>query len=177
MKTLNLSLAQIARFWANADRSAGPDGCWPWLLSTHRRGYGQMSHGKANWKTHKVAFLISGGILTDEKPWVLHSCHNPICVNPRHLRAGSPKDNVDDMINAGRKKIVRTFGDQNGSRTHPEKLIRGEEVPASKLNAELVLELRAEESNGGSHRDLAVKYGVSHATVGHICRRKTWKHI
>jgi hypothetical protein len=133
-----------------------------------------MRHAKATWKTHQVAFLLSGGILTDEKPWVLHSCHNRLCVNPRHLRAGTRQDNVDDMVAAGRWKSGLTFGEQNGARKHPETLVRGEAVSCSKLTPDLVRALR---SDDGSQRELAIKYGVSHATVGNICRRKTWKHI
>lgn len=31
-----------------------------------------------------------------------HTCHNKMCVNPKHLYVGTQKDNIRDMINAGR---------------------------------------------------------------------------
>lgn len=31
-----------------------------------------------------------------------HSCHNPTCINIRHLSPGTPADNSRDMVEAGR---------------------------------------------------------------------------
>lgn len=34
--------------------------------------------------------------------YILHACDNPRCFNPDHLYAGTPQDNVTDMVLKGR---------------------------------------------------------------------------
>jgi hypothetical protein len=37
---------------------------------------------------------------------VQHSCDNPACVNPHHLRVGTQHDNVHDSMSKGRKPPI-----------------------------------------------------------------------
>ena len=59
------------------DRSAGPDACWPWELSTGSHGYGQA------WD-------------------VDHVCHNRLCCNPSHLRLLTNRENARDNGHAAK---------------------------------------------------------------------------
>ena len=38
--------------------------------------------------------------------WALHRCDNPRCINPKHIYAGSPADNVRDSYKSGRRAAV-----------------------------------------------------------------------
>lgn len=38
--------------------------------------------------------------------WALHRCDNPRCINPKHIYAGSPADNVRDSHKSGRRAAV-----------------------------------------------------------------------
>lgn len=86
-----------AGFWSMVDASGGVDACWPWLGARTAGGYGR--HGRA--AAHRVAWeIVNGPIPADHS--VLHSCDRPECVNPGHLRVGTPADNVAEMIERGR---------------------------------------------------------------------------
>jgi hypothetical protein len=88
------------RFWSKI-KTGDPDECWPWQAGLSY-GYGTFGCRGQTWRAHKLAFLLSGGILTPEKPWVLHTCDNKVCCNPRHLYAGDPGDNSADYTVRGR---------------------------------------------------------------------------
>jgi hypothetical protein len=79
------------------------DTCIEWQHGRTSKGYGSLrSQGKTVY-AHRVMYELVYGPIPDGA-YVLHSCDNPPCVNPVHLRAGSAKDNVDDMVSRGRAK-------------------------------------------------------------------------
>lgn len=95
----------LERFWSLVDQR-GPDECWPWTKRPQASGYGRFSWYEPRWgplqeTTHRLVAYITTG----EQPngrWALHSCDNPPCCNPKHLRWGTPRENVDDKIKRGR---------------------------------------------------------------------------
>lgn len=91
---MQLTEREQMRFWSKITKS--PCGCWFWNVRNREYQYGMfVIRGKSR-GAHIVSFLIHGGVLTKEKPMVLHSCNMRGCVNPDHLRAGDGKDNGDD---------------------------------------------------------------------------------
>lgn len=99
-------LAINARFYSFILCGTTPDACWDWLGGKVSFGYGHFAYGPRGDATHVSAhvysFTLHGGVLTPEKPCVLHACDNPPCSNPRHLWAGTKRDNTQDMIKKGR---------------------------------------------------------------------------
>ena len=92
---------------------------------------------------------------------VLHKCDIPACVNPDHLFLGTQADNMRDKVKKGRQPYRR-----------------GEEVQASRLTAQQVVDIRHDYALGvETHRSLGKKYGVSHHTIGVIVRRNGWTHL
>ena len=49
---------------------------------------------------HRLAYKFTYGAIT--QPMILHSCDNPPCCNPAHLRQGTGLDNSRDMVERGR---------------------------------------------------------------------------
>lgn len=95
------SVEEVAtRFWAKTKE--GPNGCLLWTRAVNAYGYGVFRVGQRTARAHRVAYeLVHGPIPAGLI--LRHSCHNPLCVNPEHLKPGTRADNARDMIEAGRQ--------------------------------------------------------------------------
>lgn len=96
---LNKSPAIEDRFWARVDKS-DQDGCWMWKGSM-AGAYGKMSVRCVNVGAHRISYELANGPI-DPGLIILHSCDTPLCVNPAHLRAGTHKENTQDMLDRSR---------------------------------------------------------------------------
>ena len=130
-----------------------PNGdCLEWTLGKHRQGYGLTKYKDKMVTTHRLAMMIEGN---DIDGWhVLHSCDNPPCCNPAHLRLGTHKENMEDRSDRGNRR--------NYSKT---------------LTVEQILEIREKHANGIRGIDMSKEYDVSKATISCIVNRVTWKNI
>lgn len=158
---MRLNDAAKERFWSRVDRSASPCGCWNWTSCVTPRGYGQISiNAKKNY-AHRVAYELSVGPIPDGM-LVLHSCDNRRCVNPKHLRVGTPKENTADMDIRGRRVNTPSLGEKHG---------------CAKLTEAVVKDIRERHRSGAIESALAVLYGVSPRTVGRVVSRHSWRHV
>lgn len=140
----------MERFWNKVDKT---DACWNWTAALSRKdGYGQFQlHGGPK-LAHRVSWFLTHGSWPNAL--VLHSCDNPRCVNPAHLREGTHRDNMRDRSERGR--CARNSGEDCGR---------------AKLTAEQVACIRKE---AGTQRAIAAAYGVSQSLVGQIKRGVVW---
>jgi predicted DNA-binding protein (UPF0251 family) len=169
------------RFWSYVERRE-PTACWPWRGTADAKGYGRFSWGGRKYKrsasAHRFAlalttghFGVDGRITTTEHG--LHSCDNPACCNPAHLRWGTNAENIADCVARGR----RPKGDAHHSYLRPETVPRGE-AKGSKLTASQVYAIRVRYARGGvSQTELAREYGVARGTIENLLHRQTWKHV
>lgn len=75
------------------------DECIEWPFGrAERAGYGSVLNKR---RAHVVMLEIVTGEAAGGR-LALHSCDNPPCVNPAHLRWGTPKDNAQDASLRGR---------------------------------------------------------------------------
>ena len=107
----------ISRFWSKVDKR-GPDECWPWLGSKHKRdgrGYWKYPGGSV---APRFSLTLAEGPPPDKSMHACHKCDNPPCVNPDHLWWGTNKQNMEDASAKGRL-LFRTHC-RNGHRLTPE---------------------------------------------------------
>lgn len=134
-------------------------GCWLWTGSLSSRGYGRIkvkpeSGGKAkNKPAHRISYEAFNGPIPAGM-FVCHKCDTRPCVNPAHLFAGTPMDNVTDMFRKGRAK--KSHGELN---------------PAAKLTADQAIEIFASQD---ALPDISSRYGVSLTSVVSIKNGSQW---
>lgn len=146
------------RFWALVDRQ-GPDECWPWRGTRDPRGYGSFTpvSGLPAVHVHRHAYRLAKGPIP-RGLYVLHHCDNPPCVNPAHLYAGTPLDNMRDKVDRGRQP-------------------RGSGHGRAKLTEDDVRAIRRLRAMGLSQQAIAIRYGVSQANISAILLGTTWTHV
>lgn len=89
------------RLEAQLDKSGE---CWVWTGYTDQKGYGRLRERRGTpWiLSHRLAYNIANGVELPQDVLVLHSCDNPPCCNPAHLRPGTHAENHADMMARGR---------------------------------------------------------------------------
>jgi hypothetical protein len=99
----NLTKSDEARFWAKIDATGGNSACWNWKGALSGDGYGRFKVAGSLFSPHRIAHHIVNGPIPPKmaKCLVLHSCDNPACCNPAHLRLGTGSQNNRDAIRAG----------------------------------------------------------------------------
>lgn len=88
--------AALYRRFCNAFRLASTADCWEWTGRGNGKGYGLFSARGRQLQAHRLSYTLFVGDIPAGMH-ILHSCDNPLCVNPKHLRAGTHADNMKDM--------------------------------------------------------------------------------
>ncbi len=82
--------------------------CHLWVGHRDANGYGHMRVGPDYRSTHRLAWEVANGPIP-EGMIVMHTCDNPPCCNPEHLKLGTRADNNRDRIKKGRGKGARAL--------------------------------------------------------------------
>lgn len=97
MKVLGITLSdKKIKSLQNDVRRGADNECWPWLRGTDDKGYGRTYVDGRCCGAHRIFLCIAKGEPPIGLPFALHSCDNPSCCNPSHLRWGNHTENMHD---------------------------------------------------------------------------------
>lgn len=141
----------------------GPDECWEWLAPVNDGGYGYFwdSQSQSVVLAHRRAWERANGTITGGAS-ILHSCDNPACCNPAHLRCGNAKDNAQDVKDHGRD--AAWYMPKNGGASHG----------MAKLTAADVESIRQMRASGAVYTRIGEAFGISYQQAHKICTGKSW---
>lgn len=120
-------------------------------------GYPQIQRNSKRWRLSRWVFYNNYRWLPEI---VMHTCDNPLCINPLHLVSGNTKENSLDMKKKGRSPSGKN------QFTGGQKL---DDIKAREIKIKL--------SQGKSLMSLAKEFNVSKKLILLIKQNKKWKHI
>jgi hypothetical protein len=134
------------------------DDCLSWPYAT-LRGYGQIRIDGRLEYTHRVVCAMVNGEPASPDLIAAHSCGNGRygCVNPKHLRWATSKENGEDAVAHGSTP-------------------RGEKNRFAKLTEGEVLEIRSLRGKA-THNEIAAHYGICASNVSIIQTGKSWTYL
>ena len=154
---MNIDNINQTRFWQKVNKDC-PSRCWEWTAGCCRDGYGSfhvdMQHRGVG--AHRISWILHTGRVPTLS--ILHSCDNPKCVNPEHLREGTQVENMADRTRRGR--TARHISELNGR---------------AKITFELAETIRNRYVIGNIQQsELALEYGLAQSSISRIILKKAY---
>ena len=137
------------------------DECILWPTTRNWNGYGSIRYRGKIFLAHRIIWEKANGQKIPAGALIMHTCDTPRCVNPRHLRVGSHKENVRDCNEKGRRNTPR-----------------GTKCGQAKLTDQQVTVLRESyRTSPQTHERLAQMFGVTRKAISEALHGHTWAHV
>lgn len=129
--------------------------CILWPFGKPGNHYNQLTINGETILVHRYVCMQVRGLPAPHQTDCAHSCGHKRCINPRHLRWATRRENSADMIAHGTR-------------------IRGEQHWTAKLTDELARQIKFAE---GNNTQVAKRFGVDRQTARDIRKGKRWRHV
>lgn len=97
------------RFWAKVDVVHDWRSCWNWTAAKLPKGYGRFGVNYQVVLAHRMSYMLAHGEIP-EGMHIDHTCYNPSCVRPTHLRAVTPKQNLENRAGVSKNNTTGARG-------------------------------------------------------------------
>lgn len=167
------------KFWPQMDKQGLPpigrpliSPCWLWTGAKNLAGYGVTGWNGKFMFAHRLAYQFAVGPIPAGL-YICHDCDTPLCCNPLHLFADTPRGNSDDRDKKGRT----SKGEKHSVAVLPNRP-RGDGHYAAKLDLRKVIEMRKRHSESrATYKEIGDEFGVSGDTAEKAITGQTWKHV
>lgn len=179
----DLSEKDLVRFWQKVD-VRGEEECWPWMgARVNEGGYGSftVANGKPGGKkivASRISCFLAHGAPPQDWNRSLHSCDNPPCCNPNHLRWGTQKHNVADAKKRNRHvnpPVLKDNPEWEAKRVAA--MPKGEAVHNQTLTEEAAREIMRLHMTHQNITQIAEAVGKPKHVVADVCRGRSWRHL
>lgn len=140
--TAPYSQKTIDLFWAKVNKTGE---CWEWTGTRRQHGHGSAKISGMNVGAHRVSYQLHFGPIPDGMV-IDHTCHNPPCVNPAHLRAVRQKQNMENRI---------------GAHANSKSGVRGVSWHKARRTWNVTVKHNGKSLHGGSFRSIAEAEGAA----------------
>lgn len=126
------------------------NGCWQWKNQLRPNTYPTIEIQGVQYRANIAAASIRENIKMCDVPKGLHACHkcnNKLCVNPEHIKFGTPRENQLDVLDTETSKGV-------------------------KLNWKKAEEIRLSTQ---TNKELSDQYHVNESTINNIKKGRIWR--
>lgn len=130
------------------------DDCILWPYQESPTGRPRMHFRGKSVNTARAVCILAHGEPAGDKNEAAHLCGNRLCVNPRHIRWATRRENEEDKLAHGTR-------------------LRGSDLTQAKLTEDQVLTIRAQLAER-SQSSLAREYGVTQSAIWAISSRRVW---
>lgn len=144
-----------AKAFLSAAMASETDDCILWPFSLKPNGYAEVKIDGRMRYAHRIVCETSHGTPANPELEAAHQCGRRNCINKRHLRWATHKENHQDRITHG----TSNRGIANGN---------------AKLDERSVRIIRKAAGLGFCHQHLAESFGVSRRAVSSVVAGKTW---
>jgi HNH endonuclease len=175
--SISLTSSELARFnsFFNKHDENWPE-CWVYTGARNKGGGKSQKYWKGpgygifqtstlvpkTRRAHRLAYELWNGPIPPGCQ-VQHTCDNPLCCNPDHLKLGTPKQNTEQMQRRGR---IPTGSQHTNTKLNTETIqqiydLCCEKLPQCKPHAK---------GNEAIYREIGEQFGISYSHVRNIHR-------